>query len=366
MAVQRSLLALKASQLKHVATCLGLATTGPKADLESVILRSIAENTKLKKAPRIVSVDMGIKNLGVCVLEAPNLAGTQTQSHTSVKVLAWKKVDVLSQMTSSPVTTAVSGSERKLTANTPIDASIFRPSSLSKAALSIAQDLLDTYKPTHILIERQRFRSGSASAVQEWTLRVNLLESMLYACFETMRSNLPDASGAQKTFPETVEVNPARVGRFWCGGVSESEGTDVEPALSGPHFNSSNLPKKQTAKLDKKEKLAKKDKIDKGAKIAVVRSWLDLDRAEDLPPPDVQLDFSDEAQQVAETFSQTAIKMTKSERKAAGAAEVKGPVKLDDLADCLLQGVAWVRWEENRRKLAALLETPEHEKDGEL
>ncbi|KAK5171408.1 uncharacterized protein LTR77_004552 [Saxophila tyrrhenica] len=349
--------ALKADQLYHAATCLGLATTGIKASIENAITHYIAERRPFAKVPRIISVDMGIKNLGLCVLEAPSLVGEPRTrdgiaKSTAVKVLAWKKVDVLSQV--APMTITTPAKMKGQRAAQVADASIFGPSKLSKTALSIAQDLLHTYQPSHILIERQRFRSGGASAVQEWTLRVNMLESMLYACFETMKSN----SNLPSVFPDTVEMSPARVARFWCGGTSEAEGTDVEAALSRPQLKSKMLLSKQSGKIAGRDKLAKQNKIDKNVKIAVVKAWLAAAETPLPPHLDVQLEFTDEARLVADAFGSDT-KKTRGGRKEAALSTDSGPVKLDDLADSLLQGLAWVRWEENRRKLAALLQEPQ-------
>lgn len=356
----RSLSGLKASQLKHAALLVGLPTTGTKSELAKLIQRRIDEPVSFRKARKIVSVDMGIKNLGICVLEASHLATHAKSNHgvkpqngnkPLLKVLDWKKVDVLSLLSSSQrgvqnsaaaephSADRVSGeSWQKGKAQQSISAETFRPSNLSKAAITIAQDLVHNYNPTHILIERQRFRSGGASAVQEWTLRVNMLESMLWACLETMRqvSDQERSNEALKQFPVVHEVNPARVAKFWCM-TPTTTGTTVPKDLFAENWIEEIVPNRTASRVTKK--------IEKKDKIAVVRSWLSESSSSELKGSSVALEFSNETSVVADTFLTDAKK-----GRPAG--------KLDDLADCLLQGVAWVRWEENLRKIRDMLHPP--------
>ena len=116
------------------------------------------------------------------------------QSALKLKVLEWKKLDVLASMAFTPSTIQPQsgGPERKV-----VDPTAFAPSTLSKTALTLTEDILQAYKPDHILVERQRFRSGGAAAVQEWTLRVNMLESMIWACLTTLRASSKASAGLE-------------------------------------------------------------------------------------------------------------------------------------------------------------------------
>ena len=355
MASSKTLSSLKASQLKHAGFLMGMPTTGTKAELEKLIRARIGQPALLQKAPKIVSVDMGIKNLGVCALEVRRTGssvnsdrgmGRRPVNDPLLKIISWKKIDVLSHLTSQSkateaavadldeATPAKAGRKRQATKQPSVSAAAFTPSALGRTALSVTKDLL-ALNPTHILIERQRFRSGGASAVQEWTLRVNMLESMIWACLETLRHDSDGNSDGTKIkgFPEVYEVNPARVAKFWC----VASGTTVPKGLldQGWKPNDTVTAVRESRKIDKKEK------------IAVVRSWLSHDEKMQPEGSKVALEFGDEALTVANGFlSETKRKQVKNEEKSR---------KLDDLADCLLQGVAWVRWQENQQQIKEML-----------
>jgi cruciform cutting endonuclease 1 len=60
----------------------------------------------------------------------------------------------------------------------------FHPQKLAEHANALANGLAlkppgSARPPDTILMEQQRFRTMGASAVQDWTLRVNMLEAML-------------------------------------------------------------------------------------------------------------------------------------------------------------------------------------------
>jgi cruciform cutting endonuclease 1 len=330
---------LNAAQLKHAAFLMGLPTAGTKPELESVILNRLSAPGLLPKPTRIVSVDMGIKNLGICALETTGLSGSAVRSNNArskLKVLDWKKLDVLDhhlQQPRMPTTSESSDQDvptkarrrHSASPSTTLSLAAFTPSSLSKTALALTKNILNTYKPSHVLIERQRFRSGGAAAVQEWTLRVNILESMIWACLETLRTS-PSTGDDLGRNVSVHEVSPARVAKFWNVGPSRAVVPDTL-------FEEGWKDAENAVETEKGG-----GKISKGMKIAILQSWLWENRE---GRGTVELDFLDEAMIVANSFT------SKTKRGRSG--------KLDDLTDCLLQGAAWVRWEENRQRILKLL-----------
>lgn len=129
-----------------------------------------------------------------------------------------------------------------------------------------------------------------------------------------------------------IGVAPGRVGPFWLPGSSDEvlKTTYVVESVEGTEL-----------KKTRKSKSAKVQ--NKGVKIDLVRRWLESGHMVELGTEDVR-----------GTGNQYV------EKWGRGAGRVKGlkggdkadTGKLDDLADCLLQGMAWVRWEENKRIVA--------------
>lgn len=325
---------LKAWQLKYCAFLTGSVSTGRKQQLESSLLSHLSERRISKPKCRILSVDMGIKNLAYCVLDTHFLdpdskAKKSTDPRMPPTAVAWQKVDVLADANS------IAGEEPKQAKQIKrqIANSAFTPSALSKTAYQITQTLL-SHRPDIVLIERQRFRSGGASAIQEWTVRVNMLESMLWACLETLQR-----SGGSKAAqaPEVFEVSPKRVGSFWTAGDGGELKVPDEIFLDLSSGGDPGLLKHVKRKVEKKDK------------IAVVKSWLKGEGG-------VELAFSDEVKEAVDSFG--ILRGSGAEDgDGRGSKKRVAASKLDDLADCMLQAMAWVRWEENSRRLKRLGET---------
>lgn len=271
---------------------------------------------------------MGIRNLAYCILDVParNLsrAGTETSLERNgirsiakkalPSIHAWHRLSV-----SSPPIPALPTDGEESTTKTPIPKEAFDPSTLSQTAYTLLRTQLLPAKPTHILIERQRFRSMGSKHILEWTVRVNMFESMIYAVLCTLKAEgLWDGS--------VRSVLPGKVGPFWVG-----EEGDLEVENAG-----------KEGKGRKKVRKSTSAKIrNKGAKIDLVRSWLESGDV-------VQLG-NDEVKTMARRYVE---KWDRAPGSRKGLAKVEGEEKmgkLDDLADCLLQGMAWVEWEDNKK-----------------
>lgn len=366
------LLSLKASQLQHLASLIGTVASGPKNALATRILASLhQEKLKLQHGAsrngeptgessavgghRILSIDMGIRNLAYCSLELPptwptptapqksrarrggEVVGTAAQSPV---VHDWRRVAIaeLAAAAPSPATTSAVPAPEPQPSNPPRATSI--PTNAADAfslpvtaahAYALVQHLvLHRPRPPHtILIERQRYRSMGGAAVQEWTLRVNTLEAMLWGVLAAVRQG-----GLWEG--EVWAVDPGRVGRWWAeqeGGVGVKKAKAKTKAKGAVEEEG----KKAAAGRGGGGGGAKKGKKDK---IDLVGRWLSAGDA---------VGFEGAAERMRQLYVEKW--SGKGKRKVVDEDRLG---KLDDLADCLLQGVAWVRWEQNRR---AILET---------
>jgi cruciform cutting endonuclease 1 len=337
---------LKAWQLKHLAFLTGLNSTGTKASL----CRTLVDRTNkpgLSASPcRILSVDMGVKNLAFCLLETRRLqVGDQTTDRTlSLHLSDWKRLDVSERLVANTNTTKAvtsqtsAGSTDEAGGTTEIasadQSNIYAPSSLSKIAVGLASEFLQ-YKPDYILIERQRFRSGGGPAIQEWTVRVNMLESMIWASLETMRHG----HSKEQKFPEVLEMSPRRVGMFWLTcGIFFPTPANIATSLEAPQ---------DTIKTMEAE--VKKKSFEKKDKIALARHWLSVSMITD------DLTVDENIAPMVASFCSPKGRQSRRRNKdgeqeeqleVKDAPAISG--KLDDLADCLVQAVTFTLWEQNR------------------
>lgn len=362
---------LQSWQLKHLAYLTGLNSTGTKTRLQQLISERLIASPPSTSRCRILSIDMGVKNLAFCLLEVDRKvlnhedADRERASHHSVsfQLSEWNRLDVTERLaaknttTPSPVdhalTTALEKETIDSTNATPDEpVNLYTPSSLSKVAVDLASEFVH-YQPDYILIERQRFRSGGAPAIQEWTVRVNMLESMLWASLETMRLLDKRVATAQnRCFPQVLEMSPQRIGMFWLnrGNLSAKE-TDVAAALAGPKH------KLQTAATGKRS-YEKKDKI------ALARNWLcgssDALKVGESLVPMVNTFCSPRSRQRP---SQSKQPEKTSQREDTDASVTQSGLtlsgKLDDLADCLVQAMTFALWEQNRVNIKDYIESRE-------
>ena len=430
---------LKATQLHRIAVATGIQSSGTKVVLAQrlshelqkpisggqldVFKKSDGRNTSSEKmskgdgkgsdegkAMSVLSIDMGIRNLAYAhIIVPPGASSTKGRSTPQIPVInAWTRLAVssfpssgdteTSCLDSSPSTPAKEPKTRarkksqpslaedqvntlasgQNSGESPETKESFSPDLYASHAYTLITSLVAAYKPTHILIERQRFRSGGGSAVQEWTIRVGVFEGMLYAVLHTLlqQGQMKGPAGANSDADVVVQpVEPRRVARYWTEGDlgspsgQEDEGNGVEKGEGEG--------KKKPAKTSRSQE-GKKAKID-----LVARWWLSYlehqnSAAADTKLQKVCLAEDSQVRGVVDAYLQkwrggkpsrkgqssvinegnkkkSATSRSKSEKDTDGLEVDEKPVanikKLDDLADCLLQGIAWLEWGDMRRKI---------------
>lgn len=396
---------LKATQLRSLARETGIPNSGRKDELRqrlndefvtSVFLDASNHHVKPTKKKEgkelsVLSIDMGIQNLAfahLIVRASETLSETKNANRRNkglVTLNAWHRIGVQELGAASPASHDNADTEGKLqsllppsafrtfastTKKQPLeDFSIeelptkegaaanknFEPDTLSHNAFVLLSSLLQVYKPTHILIERQRFRSGGQSAVLEWSLRVGVFEGMLHAVLCTMRelARFNHSKSHEIGLVDGLQVypiSPARVMQFW----DESK-SSIDENGSGEKAKSQN------------QRSVKKLKMDVVGHILSASTTLDPGKRS-LSCWDVAINTSDKDEhnvsdvvdaylrrwnpQVLQTISSSA---TSSRTGTKSKSDINNKAykidKMDDLADCLLQGLTWLEWQARRARI---------------
>lgn len=172
-----------------------------------------------------------------------------------------------------------------------------------------------------------------------------MLESMLWATLKTLAE--------EKVWDgEVIEIAPRKVGVFW---VEERGLLDGE----GDKFKKVRNTKEVKART-------------KGAKIDLVRGWLEAGENQNGESQNHLEMVQIGSQQVREVKERYTAKWDRKAGRAKGfkvksktrnnedkeeeeeemiPEKEEGVGKLDDLADCLLQGMAWLKWQENKKRV---------------
>lgn len=289
-----ALLRLKLSQLKPLSILLGsckfltysrailiihLASVGTKSLLVENLL-SVANEDARKPPFSVLSVDMGVRNLALCQFQIP-------KTGSRIEISNWTRLDIEKEFRP---------------ASWPESLSSFDPERLAQITYDLVQSkfLNASTKPLPdvVLIERQRFRSGSSAAILEWTVRVNMLENMLHAILY--------ANSQQDSITKfsIYGVQPKRVLTYWRQEVDQDR-------IQVADRSDSNY--KETKEL--KTQIA----------TSVIKN---SDRFNFSPASSVARDQL-----------------------------LGGKGKNDDIADAFLQGMAWTEWQKNRKTLHEILES---------
>ncbi|ODV59619.1 cruciform cutting endonuclease [Ascoidea rubescens DSM 1968] len=174
----------------------------------------------MKNGLDIVSIDLGIKNFSYCKFTY--------KLNEKPEIYEWNKLNVLSlgdsllnDLKSSSANDSQDGINTEVIETVKLN-DIFNPINISNIVYTLVEKLIiGNDKPDVILIERQRTRTLNSKAVLEWTLRVNMLESMLYSTLMT-RSRLLLSINKDKKLGVTgnqglnvLSVFPKDLDKYW-------------------------------------------------------------------------------------------------------------------------------------------------------
>jgi cruciform cutting endonuclease 1 len=305
---------------------------------------------------RIMSIDMGIKNLAYCHVEVGYADGGVQKPR--IEIVKWERLSLVDDTKGlrRPVPDEI---EDEIV--DPYSLDILSQSAyhfLTKMALALAPDI--------VLIERQRWRSASSPAIQQWTIRVNTLEAMLWAILETLRAerlasiSTPTSKARERDY-EVYGVDPGRVGQYWLGQTAKALAEQDDEAESVLEFGED---EESQAKIKKMGR----SKVEKKAKIAILRSWLaDEPASTATSTPKLMHPISFTIGPDAVTAREALClpvrppkgkKKKKKDKSTDDGSFAEDEVvqeqditKLDDITDCFLQAAAWVAWETNRLQL---------------
>ena len=300
---------LKLAELHRLAASLGSPSSGNKTVRISSIRNSLQQATQRSEneAPEIlsiISIDMGIRNLAYCHITSPVPKHLLASHPLNMRLETWQRVSI--GKAPLPSSTKSATYKKKTVALQPstitTEKESFEPIDYAAYAYTFLRRIIDQHKPTHVLIERQRFRSGGQAAVQEWTIRIGVFEGMLYAVLRTLAE--------QKSHEcRVVPILPVQVNRYWLAHPSEASVKNPEDKIQA--------------------------KAMKQHKIKLVGKLLEEDVTQS-----TQMLLSTTALQTKDAFLArlNGVKSCEKDHEFR---------KLDDLSDCLLQGVAWLNWQRN-------------------
>jgi cruciform cutting endonuclease 1 len=351
-----------AKALQALLTRIGSASSGTKDVLHRRFKRDLvgpqffAESSEWearqdiakKDNLRILSIDMGIKNLAYCRAEVDYPDGHT--SNPTMAIVDWNKLNLV-DATRDLLQTAPHphmAKEDSVDADESLDP--YSLDKLSETAYRFVTETVLTGAPDVILIERQRWRSSNSSAIQQWTVRVNTLEAMLWA---TLRTILLE--NMRRDY-EIYGVDPKRVGQYWLEQYAQAKEEKDGALLALDELEEGGVKKASSKKLPR-------NKVEKKAKIALLRRWLSAEpasTASTTPASAPTINFIVEHGAIAAQRSLLLSRPTRSKKKTTtdtndGADEAgvqeDGMKKLDDITDCFLQAAAWVAWESNKLQL---------------
>ncbi|KAI0161493.1 mitochondrial resolvase Ydc2 [Xylariaceae sp. FL1272] len=344
---------LRVAELKNIALYCGLPRTGTKPELVKRLQAAQSATTpaarsKTSTGPIVLSIDLGIRNFAFSLMTlAPSVSSpsgtrgkrqknkksplpvleTTPRSPVAIRLHAWQRLSLL-----EPSGGLLPKNDDQDEASLRPEAPNFSPPALAKITNTFLQATVLRLNPlpTHILIERQRWRTLGGSSVLEWTLRVNTLEAMLHASLQTLRD-----VGSWKG--EVESIQPRSVAQLFLE-ADETKSKDVEELSASIDESDEPVGKKSKGPKTQGSKNHALYLKKKGVKIDLLRQW--LDQHDDIIQPQTP-----EAQQMLEMY----------QKKPNGKSRKKEPMvdtKLDDITDSLLQGIAWLRWRENRAQLS--------------
>lgn len=360
---------------------IGEASTGTKDVVQNRLLAKVTcrkiphtvspRGNGGERGARILSIDMGIKNLAYCVADVEK--PTSTRVTTNMDFLTWRRLDLIEafrEYDGDSLDGGVGGSPKKAVLEGRDDDDLYTPENLSRMGYRFLRKALDDWNPDVILIERQRWRSAGSPTIQQWTVRVNTLEAVMWAVMTALKNE------RKKDFAWRMHaVDPKRVGHFWLDGT-----TPLPPSPQTSKKTTSRRKKDlkddepPTNEADQEEqshtKKLTRGKAEKKAKINLLRTWLDSEHPStapspsatatpDFPCPAISFTFShqdgsDPPSHGADGTRQALLYATDSpSQKAQRTRYCKAYVKkVDDITDCFLQAAAWVAWDENLASLA--------------